>query len=66
MAGRRRAPGAEVRNKRTTINWSESEYKRLEEVQKRLGLPYLTDVPRIFTLRQLELMESAIGDFVAE
>lgn len=49
-----------------TVRWTPGEKERLKRAQKILGITYLVDVPRILTLRQLELIESAMGDVVAE
>lgn len=66
MAGRKREPGAEVRDQRTTIRWSRSEIQRLEKAKNLLGFTYDVDLIRALTLRQLDLIESASGSVVAE
>lgn len=66
MAGRKKTPGAEVRSESMHIRWTKSERERLEKAQKMLGITYLVDVPRILALRQLELIESAGRNVVAE
>jgi hypothetical protein len=69
MAGRpakEQSPGEEPRDKRITLRWTASEYERLQKARKLLGITYLADVPRILTLRQLDLMEPANEEIVAE
>lgn len=59
MAGRRSSgPGAEVRDKRTTVRWTESEFAMLEKERERRGITYLVDVPRTLTLERLKFLET--------
>jgi hypothetical protein len=62
MAGRSKdEQGPEVRDKRTSVRWTKSEYDSLEKAQQERGIKYLVDVPRVMTLQQIRL-EEVIGD----
>lgn len=62
MAGRAKSEqGTEVRDKRTSVRWTKSEYDNLEKARQDRGIKYLVDVPRVMTLQQIRLEES-VGD----
>jgi uncharacterized protein (UPF0262 family) len=60
MAGRPRQDGAEVRNRQLSVRWTSTEYDLIKVAKEQNGIRYLVDVPRIMTLRQIEL-EKVIG-----
>ncbi len=66
MAGRKRPPGAEIRDERTSVRWTKSELARLEKARELLGIAYTADIVRLLTLRQLELIESASAEILTE
>lgn len=66
MAGRKRDPGAEVRDERTTVRWTKSELERLERAREALGIEYTTDFVRVLALRQLDLLESASAQLLTD
>lgn len=59
MTGRKRLPGADIRDERTTVRWTKNELARLEKARELLDIAYTADIIRLLTLRQLEVIESA-------